>query len=55
MANSPLSGPDKLAFAGDKVLVTNLGIFNGAPNPVVRHTMARLQAGLMGVGGNGNH
>lgn len=50
-----LNSPAGLTFVGDEVLVTNLGIFNGAPNPVVRHTVARLQAGLMGVGGNGNH
>ena len=50
-----LNSPGGLTFVGDEVPVTNLGIFNGEPNTVLPYTVARLQAGVKGFGGNGNH
>jgi sugar lactone lactonase YvrE len=52
-----LNNPASMTFVGESVYVTNLGFFSDGThgNPLLPWTVARLDAGVTGAGGNGNH
>jgi sugar lactone lactonase YvrE len=52
-----LNTPASITFVGSSVYVTNLGFFSNGQqgNPALPWTVVRLDAGVTGAGGNGNH